>query len=218
MEWPRGLYPLPDSPSNRKRHRAKANPPGGHKPGYRCRLRSFASTFVTELAHSFPGGAGNPRLEALTPERDFAKLETAPAFSFFDGTMQGRLVPELRRASITTYEEANSYLAEIFISKYNKNFGVRPAEQGTAFIPATGADFDRIFSLRHRRTVYKDNTVHLDNRVLQLPKPTGVTTLGQRKVQIREHLDGMLEVFSGKRLIASFPPEPEQKWQHVANS
>jgi transposase len=134
------------------------------------------------------------------------------------GTMQGRIVPELRRASITTYEEANRYLTEIFISKYNKNFGVRQAEQGTAFIPARGANLSRIFSLRHQRTVYKDNTVHLDNRVLQLPKPKGVTTLGQRKVQIREHLDGMLEVFSGKRLIASFPHEPEQKWQHAANS
>jgi transposase len=134
------------------------------------------------------------------------------------GTMQGRLVPELRKASITSYEDANRYLSEIYISKYNKRFGVKPEERGTAFIPVRGANLDRIFSLRHQRTVYKDNTVHLGNRVLQLPKPKGVTTLGQRKVQIREHLDGMLEVFSGKRLIASFPPEPEQKWLHAANS
>ena len=134
------------------------------------------------------------------------------------GTMQGRLVPELRKACITTYEEANRYLSEIYISKYNKRFGVKPEERGTAFIPARGANLTRIFSLRHQRTVYKDNTVHLGKRILQLPKPKGVTTLGQRKVQIREHLDGTLEVFSGKRLIASFPPEAEQKWQHAANS
>ena len=134
------------------------------------------------------------------------------------GTMQGRLVPELRKASITSYEDANRYLSEIYISKYNKRFGVKPEERGTAFIPVRGANLDRIFSLRHQRTVYKDNTVHLGNRVLQLPKPKGVTTLCQRKVQIREHLDGMLEVFSGKRLIASFPPDPEQKWLHAANS
>lgn len=134
------------------------------------------------------------------------------------GTMQGRIVPELRRASITTYEDANRYLRELYISKYNKRFGVKPLETGTAFIPVIGADLHRIFSLRHERTVYKDNTVHLDNRTLQLPKLKGVTTLAKRKVQIREHLDGMLEVFSGKRLIASFPTESEQGLQHAANS
>ena len=41
------------------------------------------------------------------------------------GTMQGRIVPELRRASITTYEDANRYLRELYISKYNKRFGVK---------------------------------------------------------------------------------------------
>ena len=132
--------------------------------------------------------------------------------------MQGRIVPELRRASITTYEDANRYLRELYISKYNKRFGVKPLETGTAFIPVIGADLHRIFSLRHERTVYKDNTVHLDNRTLQLPKLKGVTTLAKRKVQIREHLDGMLEVFSGKRLIPSFPTESEQGLQHAANS
>lgn len=134
------------------------------------------------------------------------------------GTMQGRIVPELRRASITTYEDANRYLRELYISKYNKRFGVKPLESGTAFIPVIGADLNRIFSLRYERTVYKDNTVHLDNRTLQLPKLKGVTTFAKRKVQIREHLDGILEIFSGKRLIASFAPETEQGLQHAANS
>lgn len=124
------------------------------------------------------------------------------------GTMQGRLVPELRKAGITTYEDANRYLEELFIPKYNRLFKVEAKESGSAFIPVVGADLNRIFSLRHERSVYRDNTVHFDNRVLQLPKPDGVATLAKRKVQIREHLDGTLEIFSGKRLIASFPPEP----------
>jgi len=123
------------------------------------------------------------------------------------GTMQGRLVPELRKAGITTYEDANRYLQEVFIPKYNKLFKVEANESGTAFIPVVGADLGRIFSLRHERTVYRDNTVHFDNLVLQLPKLDGVATLAKRKVQIREHLDGTREVFSGKRLIASFAPE-----------
>lgn len=123
------------------------------------------------------------------------------------GTMQGRLVPELRRASVSTYEEANRYLHDVFMPRYNKLFRVDAKESGTAFIPVVGADLERVFSLRHERTVYRDNTVHLENRVLQLPKIDGVSTLAKRKVQIREHLDGTLDVLSGKRLIASFSPE-----------
>lgn len=123
------------------------------------------------------------------------------------GTMQGRLVPELRKAGITTYDAANQYLKEVFIPKYNKRFKVESKESGTAFIPVVGADLNKIFSLRHSRSVYRDNTVHFNNRVLQLPKLDGVATLANRKVEIREHLDGVLEIFSGKRLIASFAPE-----------
>jgi transposase len=123
------------------------------------------------------------------------------------GTMQGRLVPELRRAGVSTYEDANRYLRDVFIPRYNKLFRVDAKESGTAFIPVVGADLNRIFSLRHERTVYRDNTVHFENRVLQLPRVEGVSTLAKRKVQIRENLDGTLDVLSGKRLIASFSPE-----------
>lgn len=123
------------------------------------------------------------------------------------GTMQGRLVPELRRAQVKSYKEANRYLQEVFIPKYNRRFGVPSTEAGTAFIPVVGANLDRIFAIRHERAVGRDNTVQLDGRILQLPKIEGVSTLARRKVEIREHLDGKLEVLSGKRLLASFDCE-----------
>ena len=44
-------------------------------------------------------------------------------------------------------------------------------------------------------------------RRLQLPKITGVSTLAKRKVEIREHLDGILEVLRGTQLIAEFPAQ-----------
>jgi transposase len=127
------------------------------------------------------------------------------------GTMQGRLVPELRRAQAKSYEDANRYLQDVFIPKYNRCFGVPPTETGSAFIPVVGMDLERIFALRHERTVNKDNTISMDNRIVQLPQISGVTTLARRKVEIREHLDGKLEILSGKRLLAQVdvegPPE-----------
>ena len=41
-----------------------------------------------------------------------------------NGTFQGRLVSELRLNNITTIEEANKYLAEIFIPSFNKKFAL----------------------------------------------------------------------------------------------
>jgi transposase len=134
------------------------------------------------------------------------------------GTMQGRLVPELRRARAKSYGEANRYLQEVFIPKYNRYFGVPPTEAGTAFIPVIGANLPRIFALRHERTVGKDNTVQLGGRVLQLSKIKGVSTLAKRKVEIREHLDGKLEVLCGKGLIAVLEAQRlEPAWEVCAN-
>lgn len=41
-----------------------------------------------------------------------------------NGTFQGRLVQELRLNNITTMEEANKYLTEIFVPKFNKKFAL----------------------------------------------------------------------------------------------
>lgn len=41
-----------------------------------------------------------------------------------NGTFQGRLVQELRLNNITTIDEANSYLTEVFIPKFNAKFAL----------------------------------------------------------------------------------------------
>lgn len=124
-------------------------------------------------------------------------------------TMQGRLPLELKRAGITSYEKANRYLNEQYLPKHNELFAVQPGESGTAFLSLVGVNLNRIFSLREQRTVNSDNTISYYNRILQLPKPVGVSTLAKRKVEVREHLDGTLEVLRGNQLIASFTPEEE---------
>jgi len=123
------------------------------------------------------------------------------------GTMQGRLPQELKLAGVKTYEAANRYLNEVFIPKYNRKFSVCPGEAGSAFMPTVGVNLQRVFARRYERTVEKDNTVQFQRKTLQLPKIAGVSTLAKRKVEIREHLDGTLEVLRGKQLIAEFPAQ-----------
>ena len=41
-----------------------------------------------------------------------------------NGTFQGRLVNELKLNGITTMEEANKYLTEVFVPKFNNKFAM----------------------------------------------------------------------------------------------
>jgi transposase len=119
-------------------------------------------------------------------------------------TMQGRLPQELRRAGATTYAAANRYLDATFVPRFNQRFTVEAAQQGSAFVPVARANLDRVFTLRHTRTVNRDNVVEFERRKLQLPKLKGVTTLAGRKVDVRVHLSGTSEVFQGRRLVGRF--------------
>lgn len=123
-------------------------------------------------------------------------------------TLQGRLPLELEKAGITSYEAANAYLRSRFIARFNRLFRVEAAQPGTAFLPIAGADLERIFTLRFQRVVATDNTVRFNNRVLQLPKANGYSTLARRQVDLRVALDGTLSVYLGPRLLVTYPKGP----------
>src|SRR6266699_2311342 len=84
------------------------------------------------------------------------------------GTWQGRLPQELRLAGCTTLAQANRFLRQEYVAEFNRRFAVPAVESGTAFVPARRRDLDRVFSLQHERVVNRDNTVQLDQRVLQI--------------------------------------------------
>ena len=50
-----------------------------------------------------------------------------------NGTFQGRLVQELRLENITTIEEANKYLTEVFVPEFNKEFALDYKKFPTVF-------------------------------------------------------------------------------------
>lgn len=116
-------------------------------------------------------------------------------------TLQGRLPAELRRAGIGSYDEANAYLVR-FLPRFNKRFAIEPAiKDDHAYVTAKGIDLDRIFALRFKRTVGKDNVVRFQRHHLQLPKPAGVATNAGRIVDVRLSLSGRLSIYTGSRLL-----------------
>jgi len=120
------------------------------------------------------------------------------------GTWQGRLPQELRLAEITTLEEANRFLRARYVAEFNQRFTVAATEPGHAFVKATGRDLDRVFSIQHERTVGRDNTVSVDNRILQIERSRWRATLAGCRVTVCEHLDGRLSVLYGPHLVGRY--------------
>lgn len=122
-------------------------------------------------------------------------------------TWQGRLPQELRLAGITTLDGANRYLRERYVSEFNARFSVAAAGEGTAFVPCTRADLDRVFSLQHERVVARDNTVSFARLNLQIERQQWRTTLAGCRVTVYEHLDGTLSLGFGTHEVGRYNSE-----------
>ena len=119
-------------------------------------------------------------------------------------TWQGRLPQELRLQGITTRAEANRYLREQYVSEFNARFSVAAAEEGTAFVPCTRADLDRVFSLHHERVVARDNTVSFARLSLQIERQRWRSTLAGCRLIVYEHLDGTLSLGYGMHEVGRY--------------
>jgi len=121
-------------------------------------------------------------------------------------TWQGRLPQELRLRKLTTLEEANGFLRQEYQAEFNRRFAVPAAGKGSAFVRTRRKDLDWVFSIQHERTVNQDNTIALDNRILQIEKTRWRNTLSGCKVTVYELLNGKMVVRFGPHEVARFEP------------
>jgi hypothetical protein len=118
-----------------------------------------------------------------------------------NGTLQDRLVQELRLASITDIKAGNRFLPAYF-KRFNARFAVKAEEPGLAYRPLVpGLDLERILSFRYRRVVALDNTVQLDGRLIQVPPGPKRRTYAGARVWVYELLDGCLGVWYQDRWL-----------------
>jgi transposase len=118
-------------------------------------------------------------------------------------TLQDRLVVELRLRDILTVAAAEAFLAQ-FIADYNRRFARAAREARSAWRRAP-RQLERILACRYRRTVARDNTVSLPDRWIQLPPRGRGGSWHGRRVEVRERLDGCLQVFHEDHLVAEQP-------------
>lgn len=110
------------------------------------------------------------------------------------GTLQARLVVELRIAGISTLDAANDFLLG-FLDRFNQRFAVEPQDVKSAFQTAPSNDqLDAIIAWHHDRKASNGSTISFQNQSYQLITPRGhVMPLRPRStVTVVQRLDGTL--------------------------
>jgi Winged helix-turn helix len=117
------------------------------------------------------------------------------------GTLQDRMVKELRLAGVSSITAANAWLPG-FITAYNARFGRDPANAKDLHRPLTQADdLDEILAWREERTVTRNLTLHYDRMMLLLDPTSLARGLVRKKVEVVNYPDGRFAVqFNGATL------------------
>jgi transposase len=124
------------------------------------------------------------------------------------GTLQDRLVSELRLRGVATRAAANAFLPE-FLADFNRRFA-RPPAQPRPVWRRPPRDLALRLSCRYTRRVARDNTLRLGPRLVQIPRGPHRRSYAGRRVEVRELLDGRLIVLADTTIIARVPsPGPD---------
>ncbi len=120
------------------------------------------------------------------------------------GTLQDRLISELRLAGAKTKKEAQAVL-DRFLPQHNEKFGKKPASSASAWrdIPH-GVDIKRILCWKYQRVVANDNTISFKGLTLQLPRVKPLYSLAGKKVDVLLLKSKIIEVYYKNMKIAGF--------------
>jgi len=117
-------------------------------------------------------------------------------------TLQDRLPKELREVNISTIEDANRFLDEVYTSKFNRQFAKLIGGFANAHRSTKGVMLDRVFAIEDKRVVRNDNTVVMDTVRWQIEKPNAedryLAPLPEASVETRVYLDGSVHIFDGE--------------------
>lgn len=133
-----------------------------------------------------------------------------------NGTLQDRLVKEMRLANISSIESANEFLQKgNFIAKHNERFAVAAAQSGDAHRPLIGYDLDAIFSSKEARILANDYTIVFNKRIFQLNRHQRTVISPKNIIIVTTNLDGIIKLFIRKtelffKEISARPAKPQQ--------
>ena len=121
------------------------------------------------------------------------------------GVLQDRLISELRLAGASTRGQANKVLSE-YREAHNKRFVVAAQDTQPAWraAPTDHTQLLDLCALHYVRKAYKNHTVRLDGRVIDIPKrpDAAYASYAGKEVVVKHLLSGDYRVFYGEECIA----------------
>jgi transposase len=119
-----------------------------------------------------------------------------------NGTLQDRLIKELRLANISTIEAANAFVPS-FIEKHNQRFAKPPAlaeDANRQELPEPEI-LSLIFSHQEERILSKNLELSYQNTIYQIKKKTSSYAMRKASVTVCEHIDGKISIlYKGHQL------------------
>jgi len=128
------------------------------------------------------------------------------------GTLQDRLVKELRLEGISDIDSANRFLNERYIDDHNTQFADTTTRIHDAHRPLGDLDLDAILSHQETRTVTNDYTISYHNTRYQIARESIAPGLRGGKVIVELRLDGSIHVrFRDRYLSVAELPAAQTK-------
>jgi transposase len=118
------------------------------------------------------------------------------------GTLQDRLVQELRLARISDPEKGTVFINGSFRTDFNRRFSKTAKETQAAWRPLPKAlDVDRVCSFHYEAAVGNDNAVRLGGLVLDIPAGPRHRGYAKSRVEVRQLLDGRWRIYYKDQLL-----------------
>src|ERR1700751_3935239 len=120
------------------------------------------------------------------------------------GTLQDRLVKELKHAGLSDIATANQWLREVYLPRHNARFAKPAALLEKAFVTADPDLLSETLCIEEERVVGRDNTLSYRGLKLQLPGSRVRAHYVKARVKVREYPDGSLAVLHGPRCLCRY--------------
>ena len=79
-------------------------------------------------------------------------------------TIQNRLLNDIIRFNINTYDELNKWFNDDYIKYINKKFAYEPKETENEFVPLENTDLSKIFCIKDKRKILNGNMISINNQ------------------------------------------------------
>lgn len=186
---------------------------------YLDRLRTYTNNGVSEeerkeMLTQFERGMKEMGIKTISSHSPQARGRVERAF----GTLQDRLVKEMRLAGISSKKEGSAFLEE-YLPEFNQRFAKEPKKKNDIHRQLTEKEkktLPSVFSRQKRRTVKNDFTIRFKNTHYQLTETQPVTVKPRDRIVVEERFDGTLWFrLRGRHLnYQVLPQKPPNLGQH----